>query len=218
MRKPYRVALPVTAVLALAGITASGTVPADAASKAVLDQGHVDVVGIAYENGALHVHVHDEAHAVEYTPSEVQLVAKPSAQITVPDDPAYRFLGTPGSHAWVLPQVQDPDLLWPGIGAEEVPPGTFTGDALKVDLVGVSGPADVSIFTTDAFGTPTILADSGDGLPDTVSTTAGGHQHANWAFEAPGYYTLKVRVSGTLAATGKKITSSIATYCFKVGL
>jgi surface-anchored protein len=214
MRKPYRVALPAVAVLALAGIA----VPADAAPRLVLDQGHVDVVGIAFENGAFDVHVHDEAHGVEYAPSAVELVAKASAEIAVPDDPAYRFLGTAGSRAWVLPQVQDPDLLWPGIGAEEIPSGVFTGDALKVDLVGVSGPADVSIFTTDAFGAPSVLADSGDGLPDTIDTTAGGHLHSNWAFEAPGYYTLKVRVSGTLAATGKTVTSSVATYCFKVGL
>ncbi|MEU4290810.1 choice-of-anchor M domain-containing protein [Kribbella sp. NPDC026596] len=214
MRKPYRVVLPAAAVLALAGIA----MPADAAPRVVLDQGHVDVVGIAFEDGAFDVHVHDEDHGVEYTPSQVQLVAKPSSEIAVPDDPSYRFLGTAGNPAWVLPQVQDPELLWPGIGAEEISPGMFTGDALKVDLVGVSGPADVSIFTTDAFGAPTVLADSGDGLPDTITTTAGGHLHANWAFEAPGYYTLKVRVSGTLAATGKKVTSSIATYCFKVGL
>lgn len=214
MRKPYRVVLPIAAVLALTGVAA----PADAAPRVVLDEGHVDVVGIALENGAFDVHVHDEEHGVEYSPAEVQLVAKPSSEIAVPDDPAYRFLGTAGGRAWVLPQVQDPALLWPGIGAEEIEPGVFTDDALKVDVVGVTGPADVSIFTTDAFGAPTVLADSGDGLPDTIGTSAGGHLHANWAFEAPGYYTLKVRVSGTLAATGQQVTSGIATYCFKVGL
>jgi surface-anchored protein len=214
MRKPYRVVLPAAAVLALTGIA----VPADAAPRVVLDQGHVDVIGIAFENGAFDVHVHDEGTDIEYAPSQVQLVAKPASEIAVPDDPAYRFLGAPGAQAWVLPQVQDPELLWPGIATEEIEPGVFAGDTLKVDLVDASGPADVSIFTTDSFGTPTVLVDSGDGLPDSLNTTAASHLHANWAFEAPGYYTLKVRVSGTLAATGKKVTSSIATYCFKVGL
>ncbi|TCC50637.1 hypothetical protein E0H75_10565 [Kribbella capetownensis] len=212
MRKPYRVVLPTVAVLALAGVA----LPADAASKVVLDQGHVDVVGIAFENGVFDLHIHDEEHGVEYSPSEVQLVAKPAAEIAVPDDPSYSFLGTAGSSAWVLPQVQDPELLWPGIGAEEIESGVFTNDALKVDVVGVSGPADFSIFTTDPFGAPTVLADSGDGLPDTINTSAGGHMHANWAFEAPGNYRLKVRVSGKVAATGKTV-SAIATYCFKVG-
>lgn len=214
MRKPYRVVPPVAAVLALAGVAS----PADAAPRVVLDQGHVDVVGVAFENGAFDLHVHDEEHAVEYSPSEVELVAKPASKTSVPDDPSYNFLGTAGSPVWILPQVQDPELLWPGIGAEEIASGVFTDDALKVDVVDVSGPADVSIFTTDPFGTPTVLADSGDGLPDTINTTAGGHMHANWAFEAPGYYKLKVRVSGKLAATGKTVTSSIATYCFKVDL
>jgi surface-anchored protein len=212
MRKRYRVALPAAAVLALSGLG----LPAQAAPCVVLDQGHVDVIGIAFENGAFDLHVHDEEHAAEYAPEEVQLVAKPGSEIAVPDDPQYGFLGAAGDPVWVLPQVQNPDLLWPGIGTEEVEPGVFTGDALKVDIVGASGPADVSIFTTDAFGAPTVLADSGDGLPDRINTSAGGHLHANWAFEAPGTYKLKVRVSGTLAATGKNVTSPIATYVFKV--
>ncbi|GAA1669232.1 hypothetical protein GCM10009745_09630 [Kribbella yunnanensis] len=210
MRKFHRVVLSATTVLALTAVA----VPASAA--VTLDQGHVDVVGLAWEDNAFNVHVHDEETDTEYAPSEVQLVAKPGAKIAVPDDAAYSFLGTPGSAAWVLPQVQDPELLWPGIGAEEIASGVFTNDALKVTLVSVYGPADFSIFTTDAFGTPTRLADSGNGLPDTISTTAGGHLHANWAFEAAGTYKLKFKVSGTLAATGQKVTSAIATYTFKV--
>jgi surface-anchored protein len=212
MRKFHRVALPAVAVLALSGLS----LPADAAPRVVLNQGHVDVIGIAFEDGTFDVHVHDEEHAVEYAPSEVQLVAKPGSEIAVPADPAYGFLGTAGARAWVLPQVQDPELLWPGIGAEEIEPGVFTGDALKVDIVGVTGPADVSIFTTDAFGAPTVLADSGNGLPDRINTSAGGHLHASWAFGAAGSYQVKVRVSGTPAATGKMVTSAVATYCFKV--
>ena len=39
MRKPYRLALPAVAALALAGLST----PADAATRVVLDQGHVDV-------------------------------------------------------------------------------------------------------------------------------------------------------------------------------
>lgn len=212
MRKPHRLALPAVAVLALTGIG----LPADAATRVVLDQGHVDVIGIAFENGSFDLHVHDSGTDTEYSPAEVKLVAKPEAEIAVPADPEYRFLGAEGDRAWVLPQVEDPQLLWPGIGAEEIASGVFTGDQLKVEVVGVSGPADVSIFTTDAFGKPTVLVDSGDGLPDRITTGAGGHLHANWAFEAPGTYQLKVRVTGTLAATGKKVTSAVATYCFKV--
>lgn len=212
MRMSYRLALPTVAVLALAGLTQ----PANATTQVVLDQGHVDVIGIAFENGAFNVHVHDEVTDTEYTPSQVQFVAKSGSKTSVPEDPAYRFLGASGAPVWVLPQVEDPALLWPGIASEEIQPGVFAGESLKVDIIGVTGPAGVSLFTTDAFGAPTVLADSGDGLPDRISTTAGGHLHANWAFEAAGTYKIKVRVSGTLAATGQKVTSAIATYCFKV--
>lgn len=211
MRTINRVALPAVAVLALSGLA----LPADATQKVVLDQGHVDVVGIAFEDGAFNLHVHDEEHGVEYAPSEVSLVAKPGSEIAVPDDPQYSFLGTAGARAWVLPQVQDPELLWAGIGAEEIEPGVFKDDALKLDVIGVTGPADLSIFTTDAFGAPTVLVDSGNGLPDRINTSAGAHLHANWAFEAAGTYKVKVKVCGTLAATGQQV-SGVATYTFQV--
>lgn len=214
MRKPYRVALPTLAVLALTGL---GTPTATAADRVVLDHGHVDVFGVGYEGGALNLHVHDDESATEYSPEEVKLHAKPESEIAVPADAAYRFLGAAGAKAWVLPQVQNPDLLFAGIAAEEVDPGVFTNDSLKVEVVGVRGPADFSIFTTDAFGKPTVLVDSGDGLPDRVNATAGDHLHVNWGFEATGTYCVKVRVSGTLAATGQKVTSPTATYYFKVG-
>ena len=174
------------------------------------------MIGIAFEDGAFNVHVHDEEHDVEYAPSEVQLVAKPGSEIAVPADPAYSFLGTPGARAWVLPAGAGPRAALARDRRRGDRPGVFTSDALKVDIVGVTGPADFSIFTTDAFGAPTVLADSGNGLPDRINTTAGGHLHANWAFEAAGTYQVKVRVSGTLAATGKTVTSAVATYCFKV--
>ncbi|GAB2673500.1 choice-of-anchor M domain-containing protein [Kribbella swartbergensis] len=211
MRKPYRVALSLAAVLALTGVAS----PAVAASPVVLDQGHVDVFGIAYENGVLNLHVHDDAAAAEYDPSEVELVAKPAAKTAVPDDPAYSFLGDPADPVWVLPQVQDPELLFPGIAAEEVEPGVFKNDTLKIDVVGVRGPADFSIFTVDGVGAPTVLVDSGDGLPDRTTVTAGGHKHANWAFEASGTYTVWVRARGTLA-NGKTVFSPLETYTFKV--
>jgi surface-anchored protein len=213
MRKPYRAVLPVAAVLALTALA----VPATAAPCPVeLDHGHVDVIGIAYEDGALDVHVHDEETNTEYDPADVRLVAKPTSGTTVPDDPAYSFLGKPGEPVWILPQVQDPDLLFAGIAAEEIEPGIFTGDTLDVDILQVTGPAGFSVFTTDGVGAPTVLVDSGDGLPDRTTSEAGGHKHVNWAFEAPGTYTVKVRASGTVADTGQKVQSRVETYTFEV--
>lgn len=213
MRTKARLALlPLTAAMLMSVVAG----PATAATPVTLDSGHVDVFGIAFEDGQFDLHVHDETNDVEYEPSQVRVAVKPEARTEVPNDPAYAFLGAPGSPVWVLPQVEDPQLLWPGIATEEVEPGVFVNDALTLKVECVSGPAGFSIFTTDPVGAPAVLVDSGNGLPDSVAVTAANHLHANWAFEAAGSYTVNVRVSGTLAATGQKITSAPATYRFKV--
>lgn len=214
MRTRARLALLPLAAAMLIGVAAG---PATAATTTVtLDSGHVDVIGIAFEDNQFNVHVHDEGTDTEYAPSQVRLAVKPEARTEVPNDPAYAFLGTPGSPVWVLPQVEDARLLWPGIATEEIQPGVFVNDTLTVKVECVSGPAGFSIFTTDPVGAPTVLVDSGNGLPDSISVPAASHLHANWAFEAAGSYTITVRVSGTLAATGQKVTSALATYRFKV--
>lgn len=213
MRTRARLALLPLAAAMLIGAAAG---PATAATPVTLDSGHVDVIGIAFEDNQFHLHVHDEGTDTEYEPSQVRLAVKPEARTEVPDDPAYAFLGAPGRPVWVLPQVEDPRLLWPGIATEEVQPGVFVDDSLNLKVECVSGPAGFSIFTTDPVGAPTVLVDSGNGLPDSVTVSAASHLHANWAFEAAGNYAITVRVSGTLAATGQKITSAPATYRFKV--
>ncbi|SCF22176.1 hypothetical protein GA0070558_15813 [Micromonospora haikouensis] len=51
---------------------------------------------MAYEAGALKIGIHDEDDDVEYGADEVTLVVKRQAKVTVPADPAFAFLGTPG--------------------------------------------------------------------------------------------------------------------------
>ncbi|WP_202918869.1 choice-of-anchor M domain-containing protein [Saccharothrix deserti] len=213
MRTSARLAL---LPLVAAVLVGAATGPATAATAVTLDGGHVDVIGVAFEDGQFDLHIHDETNDVEYAPSDVRLVVKPEARTAVPADPAYAFLGAPDSPVWVLPEIEDPALLWPGIATEEIAPGVFVDDALTLKFERVYGPAGFSIFTTDAFGAPTVLVDSGNGLPDKVSLTAANHQHANWAFEAAGNYAVVVRVSGVLAATGQKVTSAPALYRFQV--
>jgi surface-anchored protein len=184
----------------------------------VITQGHIDALDIAYEDGGLEVSVHDETVEpdVERDPDEVLLVALPGSRQTVPDDPAYGFLGDPGDAVWVLPEVEDPALLWPGIATEEVDPGIFRGDTLRLRLVGVTGPGDVSLFATDPVGAPLVTFDSGDGLPDRVDVPVGTHRHQSWAFEEPGQYRLAFEVSGRLVADGSRVSSGRVTLAFEV--
>ncbi|MGM1065400.1 choice-of-anchor M domain-containing protein [Saccharothrix sp. Mg75] len=213
MRTTARIALLAVAVTGLSGLVAA---PATATPVATVDSGHVDVFGVAFEDGAFDLHVHDETNDVEHAPSEVLLVAKSAAKTTVPADPAYAFLGAPGAPVWVLPEIEDPNLIWPGIATEEVEPGVFVEGSLRLKVTRAYGPGDFSIFTTDAVGAPNVLVDSGNGLPDRIDLTADNHVHANWAFEAAGYYRVTVRAVGTLAATGEHVVSTPATYTFKV--
>ncbi|MCG5440968.1 choice-of-anchor M domain-containing protein [Micromonospora foliorum] len=193
--------------------------PAQAAttSAVVFNTGHLDLVDVAYEAGTLEVGIHDEDNDVEYGTDEVKLVVKGQARVTVPADPAYAFLGTPGvSTVWVLPQIQNTNLIWPGLAAEEIEAGVFAGDAVTLSVQSVAGPGQLAIYTENAVGQPTVLVDSGDGLPDTITLTAGGHTHANWAFDKAGTYCVTVRAAGTLAATGQQVTSDPATLRFTV--
>ncbi|MEU0077545.1 choice-of-anchor M domain-containing protein [Micromonospora tulbaghiae] len=204
-------------VLGVALVATSLPAQAATTSAVVLNTGHLDVVDVAYEAGVLEIGVHDEDNDVEYGADEVKLVVKRQAKVTVPADPAFAFLGTPGvSQVWILPEIRNENLIWPGIAAEEIEAGVFTGDSLTLSVRAVSGPGQLAIYTENAVGQPNILADSGDGLPDALALTAGDHTHANWAFDAAGTYRVTVRATGTLAASGQKVTSAPATLRFTV--
>jgi surface-anchored protein len=193
-----------------AGLVASA-VPAQATTTVVFSAGHIDLVDIAYEAGELEIGVHDEDNDVEYATEDVAVVVKRQARITVPNDPAFSFLGTPGvSKVWVLPEIQNTDLIWPGIAAEEIEPGAFAGDQVTLNVQAVHGPGQLAIYTENAVGQPVVLADSGDGLPDALTLTVGDHTHANWAFDKAGTYCVTVRATGTLA-DGQQVISDPAT-------
>lgn len=219
-RRRRRLAL--AAIGATTGLAAAGfAVPADAGGPVVvIGAGHVDVVDVAYEDGAFELSVHDESVEpdVERDPSSVVLRVKPQAAVPIPADPAYAFLGTPGKTVWVLPEVQDENLIWPGIAAEEIESGVFVGDQVQLVVTKVNGPDGLSVFDSDVDGTPRKLVDSEDGLPDVVPLTVGAHRHAAWAFEKRGVYCVTYRVKGRLAATGATVTSAPVTLTFTVGV
>jgi surface-anchored protein len=212
----FRTALLLPGMVAAAFV--ASTLPAAATPVVVLSQGHVDAVDVHYEDGGLELHVHDETvdPSVERDPADVVFRVLPGAETTVPDDPAYGFLGSSGAPVWILPETNNPDLLWPGLSTEEIEPGVFAGDTVTLKLWGVRGPGALSLFSSDPFGAPVVLANSGDGTPDRLTLTTGGHQHANWAFTSAGTYKAVFQASGTLA-DGTRVVSDPAVYTFQVG-
>ncbi|WP_018831694.1 choice-of-anchor M domain-containing protein [Salinispora tropica] len=208
MRKPIRLLLTSGAVTAAMLVAA----PPAQASPVTFSSGHIDLVDIAYEDGELELGVHDEDNDVEYATDEVRVIVKRQAEVTVPNDPAFGFLGTPGvSTVWILPEIQNTDLVWPGVATEEVEAGVFTDDELTLTMQSVHGPGELALYTENAVGQPNVIVDSGDGLPDTIALTAGDHQHANWAFDRAGTYCITFHATGTLADTGQQVSSETVT-------
>lgn len=208
-----------TASIGVVGLAlAAGAGVAQAAEPVTISTGHVDVLDVELHGDHFHIHVKHEADGepVLYDPSEVVLHALPESETTVPDDERFAFLGEPGAPVWVLPQTQNPDLLFAGLSAEEVAPGATQGDVVHLELTDLRGPGDFSVFDVDANGAPRIRFDSGDTEPDSTDVPAGSHIHTNWAFEAPGDYVATIEVSTTLV-DGTEITSSPQELTFTVG-
>lgn len=182
-----------------------------------LTYGHVDL-GIGFENGDFDLHVHDEETDTEYAPDRAVIAVGSAAEQAVPDAVSFSFLGEPGRSTWILPTVSREDLVFLGLGAEEIPRGLLVGDRLRLDLVGVSGPGDFALFSNDAFGNPVVHLNTADGLSaaDSVSLLAGAHAHFNWAFGAPGTYRIGLRAIGSLVEGNTLVSSDVAYYTFTV--
>lgn len=179
--------------------------------------GHADL-GVNYKNGAWDLHVHHGSLG-EFEPDDVILgVDVVAASNSVPAGPAWSFLGPAGSPVWILPQTDRPGLLFLGVGAEELAPGLFVADQVTLSLMGVQGPGHFALYTTDAFGSPTVFMNSADGITatDAIVLSAGQHRHVNWAFTAPGTYEITFAASGTLVDGHRFTSSDPATFRFAV--
>jgi surface-anchored protein len=201
----------------VAGFVAAVLTVSPAHAVTTISDGHVDAVDVDWTGSALTLDLLDGTvtPAVERQPAAVVLNAVSASKTTVPSNSAYAFLGTPGSPVWILPQTQRTGIVWPGFNTEGVPSGALSGNTVTVKVISVSGPADFSVYTTNALGTPTVWFDSGNGLPDTRSIAINTHAHANWAFEAAGTYTVVFEVTATTTG-GTAITTGQQTYTFTV--
>jgi len=197
----------------LVAVAVLGT-PAQAAATVTLSKGHVDVFDPLYSGGTLALEIKDDTAppAVHRAPADVLLQVLPQAKTTVPSSSAYSFLGAAGSPVWVLPQTQNANLLWPGWNTLRLSSSTF-GSA-QLSLLSVTG-GQVSVYTTNSFGTPTVLFNSGDGLPDARSLAIGTHAHANWAFKTAGTYTATFQLTATTVG-GATVSSAPTAYTFEV--
>lgn len=188
----------------------------------VLDRGHLDLFDVTYSDGRYVLAVKDDTRlhsdgSVFRDPADVVVaVDEHRSARTVPDAPAFGFLGAPGSTFYALPQVQDPELPWPGWSTERLaatlPAGT-TADEVRLD-VQVSGPGEVQTWQLDGFGN--VVNRHVTGTSGTIPVAVPAHVHTSWAFTELGTYRLTVTPSGNLS-DGTAVTGRAATYTVQVG-
>lgn len=177
---------------------------------AVLERGHVDI-GPRYVDGAWTVLVHDDAArtdddatSVWRSPDETVFRVGDEAILTVPDGEAYAFLGMPsGQEVHVVPQVQDPDVVWLGWNTQDPEVMSTIDRGVTMSLLGVEGPGDVVVYLqSGSFDEPDVLWDSRTVEPQPAWVAVNTHAHANWVFSDPGVYLARVEISAELVDGG----------------
>jgi hypothetical protein len=195
---------------------------------------HVDGLFVSWSEGALTLSLSDDEAAVRHAPHEAFLWVGPAAKTPRAAGAAWNFVGTlAGSDVWVLPQMQDPDVLYFGGSGEGVPLGQLgpyvSSDPrlpksaqawIQVSLLARRGPGEVSIWQEDAFGQPIVwasTAENGIDPSDGIYLLPQAHLHHNLGFTQPGLYALDFRVQAFLGpGASNPMESEVYTYYFGV--
>jgi putative ABC transporter-associated repeat protein len=166
--------------------------------QVVIGDGHVDI-GPRFVDGTWTLLVRDDTvdPSVWRHLSDTVLRATDAAMVQVPDDPDFAFLGSPGSSVWLLPQVQQPGILWPGWNTQDPEVATTIDREVTWTLAGVAGPGDFVLFVNGEFGEPGIVFDSRDPYPQETGIDTNTHAHGNWVFTTPGTYLLDIEMTAS---------------------
>ena len=178
----------------------------------------------------------DDAGGVEYAPGvgtdSATLFVSKDSYTTLPT--GYGFTGaSAGDGVYLLPQSQDPNLLYLGFAGYGVPTSlvdkynpsvasggrvTRNGAWVKVGLSSVTGldggaaPGQFSVFQ-NGFTGPNVFMSTADGIShtpgafdDSLWIVAGGHIHYNFTFTQPGDYLVNLTTSLYYNADGNQST------------
>ncbi|WP_329792108.1 choice-of-anchor M domain-containing protein [Lentzea sp. DG1S-22] len=188
-----------------------------AADEAVLSRGHVDI-GPRYADGAWKLMVHDDTGdpAVWRDLDRTAFQVPDKALLTVPDNPAYAFIGKPGARVHVLPQVQNPDVTWVGWNTQDPQVMETVDRGVTLTLTGVEGPGELFVYLQAGnFGAADVLWNSTKPERQDIWVDTNTHTHANWVFTAPGVYLVQVEAHAKLV-DGKEVRNT-TTLRFAVG-
>ena len=181
---------------------------------AALSRGHVDV-GPLFVDGRWTLMVHDGtrkedgAPSVWRRPEQTVLQVGNAARLKVPDDPAYAFLpAKPGSFVHVVPETQNPDVVWVGWNTQDPEVMQQIDRGVTMTMTGVQGPGELVVYLqSGSFGDPDVLWDSTAGKPKPSWVDVNTHAHANWVFTKPGVYLVQIRIAADLI-DGRKVSDT----------
>ncbi|MFI5712717.1 TIGR03773 family transporter-associated surface protein [Kribbella sp. NPDC051620] len=187
-----------TAITATA-VASAGVAPAPPGAQVVIADGHVDL-GPRFVHGRWTIQLRDDTgDPVVWRPLEnVVVQATDKAELSVPADPAYSFLGKAGQKVWVIPQVQQPGVVWPGWNTQDPEVAKRVDREVTWSLNGVDGPGTFTLFLNSDFGKPAPVFDSRKPFPQETGIDVNTHVHGNWTFSAPGTYLLDITMRAEL--------------------
>lgn len=183
----------------------------------VLSNGHVDMFNLrATGEHGLDLSLKEDVTGSGVVRRPETVLLKVSEQARTDSVPA----GFPGPrHGYLLPQTQDPALVWPGWDTLGTKAAGYVSASFDVTY---TGPRDgtITIAQSDAFGTfSSRLADGGYTLAPSGATIVQdypAHTHVSWLFSERGRYTLTVTGHAT-RADGTTVSSQPHRYTVDVG-
>lgn len=195
-------------------------------------KGHGDI-GIAYEGGALALHLHASTGSVingvtltqdeELPPDETRIILAESGKQTAAAALAPGAGVAEGDPLWVLPGTHSPNSGLPflGFGAEELTPADWAGDLRFTlhEVVSPSGRGHFAVYSADGLGGFEFLMSTAQGgitAADHVKMVAGGHDHFFMSFSEPGTWKVTLKASGQHTTAGALVSEPV-TFTFEVG-
>ncbi|MFC8923725.1 choice-of-anchor M domain-containing protein [Cellulosimicrobium sp. NPDC057127] len=167
----------------------------------VVTEGHVDV-GPRFLDGTWTLQARDDRTVPPMwrSPDETVMHVLDESVLPAPDSPDFAFLGVdPGTPLYVVPQVQNQDVVWLGWNTQDPEVTERIGRGATLRLDGVDGPGAFFLFLQEGVtGPPNVLWTSGADYPQDLWMEVNTHVHANWVFTEPGVYTLDVTVLADL--------------------
>lgn len=199
----------------LAQVVEGNEAIAPAGEEATIDHGHVDI-GAQVIDGQAEFLARDDSQPqpVWRHLDDVVFRVGDAAQLPVPDDDEFSFVGAEGSSpVWTVPQTEIADVPWLGWNTQAPSLVEAVDRGVDMEFLGHSGPGEFSLFLQNGgFEPPEVLWSTKAGKADSFWVDSGTHTHANWVFTQPGIHQVGIRLHAQTRSGEDLSTDGILTF------